>query len=73
MKKMSPEEYYNLINNSTYVSNLNQGNVIDPTRYLLTQKMETFKKLKPTEDPNFMAEQTQIQSNYGRMNNGSRK
>ena len=49
MKKMSPEEYYNLINNSTYVSNLNQGNVIDPTRYLLTQKMETFKKLKPTE------------------------
>ena len=73
MKKMSPEEYYNLINNSTYVSNLNQGNVIDYSRYLLTQKMETFKKLKPTEDPNFMAEQTQIQSNYGRMNNGSRK
>ena len=73
MKKMSPEEYYNLINNSTYVSNLNQGNVIDPTRYLLTQKMETFKKLKPAEDPNFMAEQTQIQSNYGRMNNGSTK
>ena len=70
---MSPEEYYNLINNSTYVSNLNQGNVIDPTRYLLTQKMETFEKLKPAEDPNFMAEQTQIQSNYGRMNNGSRK
>jgi len=73
MKKISLEEYYNLINNSTYVSNLNQGNVIDPTRYLLTQKMETFEKLKPAEDPNFMAEQTQIQSNYGRMNNGSRK
>ena len=73
MKKISSEQYYDLINNSTYIGNLNQGNVVDPTRYLLTQKMETFKKLKPTKDPNFMAEQTQIQSNYGRMNNGSTK
>ena len=70
MKKMSTKEYYDLINNSTYINNLNQGNVIDPTRYLLTHKMETFKKLKPTEDPNFTAEQTQIQSNYGRIDNG---
>ena len=70
MKKMSTKEYYDLINNSTYINNINQGNVIDPTRYLLTQKMETFKKLKPTEDPNFTAEQTQIQSNYGRIDNG---
>jgi hypothetical protein len=70
MKKMSTKQYYDLINNSTYINNLNQGNVIDPTRYLLTQKMETFKKLKPTEDPNFTAEQTQIQSNYGRIDNG---
>ena len=54
MKKMSTKEYYNLVNNSTYVSNLNQGNTIDPTRYLLTQKMETFKKLKPAEDHNFI-------------------
>ena len=67
---MSTKQYYDLINNSTYVSNLNQGNVVDPTRYLLTQKMETFKKLKPMEDPNFTAEQTQIQSNYGRIDNG---
>jgi len=42
MKTMTPAEYHNLINTSTYVSNLNQGNVIDPSRYLLTQKMETF-------------------------------
>ena len=72
MKKMSPEQYYDLINNSTYVGNLNKGNVIDPTRYLLTQKMETFKKLKPTEDPNFMSDQTKAQSNYGRVNNGNK-
>jgi len=71
MKKMSPEQYYDLINNSTYVGNLNKGNVIDPTRYLLTQKMETFKKLKPQSDSNFMADQTKAQSNYGRVNNGN--
>tara|TARA_R100000544_G_C2192977_1_gene42651 strand:+ start:466 stop:672 length:207 start_codon:yes stop_codon:yes gene_type:complete len=67
MKKMTPNEYYKLINNSTYMSNINQGNVIDPTRYLLTQKMETFKKLKPQSDSNFMADQTKAQSNYGRV------
>ena len=67
MKKMTPEEYYNLINTSTYISNLNQGNVIDPFRYLLTQKMETFKKLKPQDDSNFIADQTRAQSNYGRI------
>ena len=61
---MSSEQYYDLINNSTYIGNLNQGNVVDPTRYLLTQKMETFKKLKPTEDSNFTADQTKAQSNY---------
>ena len=55
---MTPNEYYKLINNSTYMSNLNQGNVIDPSRYLLTQKMETFKKIKSQDDSNFMADQT---------------
>jgi len=73
MKKMSSEQYYDLVTNSTYIGNLNQGNIIDPTRYLLTQKMETFKKLKPTEDSNFMADQTKTQSNYGRIDNGSTK
>jgi len=67
MKKMTPNEYYKLINNSTYMSNLNQGNVIDPSRYLLTQKMETFKKIKSQDDSNFTADQTKAQSNYGRV------
>jgi len=73
MKKMSSEEYYDLVNNSTYIGNLNQGNIIDHSRYLLTQKMETFEKLKSAEDPNFMADQTKAQSNYGRIDNGSTK
>ncbi len=67
MKTMTPNEYYKLINNSTYMSNLNQGNVIDPSRYLLTQKMETFKKIKSQDDSNFIADQTKAQSNYGRV------
>ena len=49
------------------MSNLNQGNVIDPSRYLLTQKMETFKKIKSQDDSNFIADQTKAQSNYGRV------
>ena len=64
---MTPNEYYKLINNSTYMSNLNQGNVIDPSRYLLTQQMETFKKIKSQDDSNFIADQTKAQSNYGRV------
>ena len=64
---MTPNEYYKLINNSTYMSNLNQGNVIDPPRYLLTQKIETFKKIKSQDDSNFIADQTKAQSNYGRV------
>ena len=64
--KMSKAEYFNLVNNSTYISNLNRGNVIDPTRSLLTQKQEHFKKLK-ADDSNFIAEQTSPQSNYARL------
>jgi hypothetical protein len=63
---MSKAEYFNLVNNSTYISNLNRGNVIDPTRSLLTQKQEHFKKLK-ADDSNFIAEQTSPQSNYARL------
>jgi len=67
MKKMTPAEYHNLINNSTYISNLNNSNVVDLSRYLLTKKMETFKKIKSQDDSNFMADQTKAQSNYGRV------
>tara|TARA_R110002020_G_scaffold162869_4_gene348762 strand:- start:400 stop:609 length:210 start_codon:yes stop_codon:yes gene_type:complete len=64
--KMSKAEYFNLVNNSTYMSNINKGNVIDPTRYRLDQKQKQFKKLK-ADDPNFIAEQTSPQSNYARL------
>ena len=64
--KMSMAEYFNLVNNSTYTSNINRGNVIDPTRYRLDQKQKQFKKLK-ADDPNFIAEQTSPQSNYARL------
>jgi hypothetical protein len=32
--------------------------------------METFKKLKPAEDPNFISDELKVQSNYGRIDNG---
>ncbi len=45
----------------------NHCNVIDPSRYLLTQKMETYKYIKSQDNPIFMADQTKAQSNYGRV------
>jgi hypothetical protein len=64
--KMSKAEYFNLVNNSTYMSNINKGYVIDPTRYRLDQKQKEFKKIK-ADDPNFIANQTSPQSNYARL------
>jgi len=64
--KMSMANYFNLVNNSTYINNLNKGNIIDHNRSLLTQKQEHFKKIK-ADDPNFIAEQTSPQSNYARL------
>jgi len=65
--KMSMANYFNLVNNSTYINNLNKGNIIDHNSSLLTQKQENFKKIK-ADDPNFIAEQTSPQSNYARLN-----
>ncbi len=64
--KISKAEYFDLVNNSTYMSKINKGNVIDPTRYRLDQKQKQFKKLK-ADDPNFIAGQTSLQSNYARL------
>lgn len=41
---MKQSDYFNLVNNSTYFSNLNQGYVVDPTRQRQDQKQEVFAK-----------------------------
>ena len=59
-------KHFDLVNNSTYIRNLNTGGIIDPTRHSLDQKQKQFKKLKAN-DSNFIAEQTSPQSNYARL------
>ena len=61
-------KHFDLVNNSTYIRNLNTGGIIDPTRHSLkqTQKDMNFKKIKAN-DSNFIAEQTSPQSNNGRL------
>jgi hypothetical protein len=41
---MNMSDYFNLVNNSTFIGNMNQGNVIDPYRYRQDQKQELFAK-----------------------------
>ena len=41
---MKTFDYFNLVNNSTYFSNLNQGYVIDPMRKSQEEKQELFAK-----------------------------
>ena len=43
-KLMKQSDYFNLVNNSTYFSNLNQGYVVDPTRQRQDEKQEIFAK-----------------------------
>ena len=40
------KEHFDLINNSTFIQNVNRGNAIDHSRYLLSQKQDHFKKIK---------------------------
>ena len=41
---MKKSDYFNLVNNSTYFSNLNQGYVVDPARQRQDEKQELFAK-----------------------------
>ena len=60
------KDHFDLVNNSTFIGNVNSGNSIDHRRYLLSQKQDHFKKLKSNVGQ-FWTEQTKVQSNYGRL------
>ena len=50
MAESELNKYYKLINTSTYISNLNQGLVIDPNRRILSEKINLVKQLKKDQD-----------------------
>ena len=53
MKSM--KEYFDLVNNSTLIGNMNTGQAVDPNRFRLDQKMEQFGKIKNMNYNNMMA------------------
>ena len=62
-------EHFKLVNESTFQGNLNTGQAIDPYRQRLDEKQQQFAKMKKLEynDSNFIANQTSLQSHYGRL------
>ena len=66
---MDNRDRINLINSSTFFSNLNTGQFIDNSRFRMDQKIKEFGDIKKTvyNSSNFQADQTFSQSNYGRI------
>tara|TARA_R110002096_G_scaffold178808_1_gene355761 strand:+ start:240 stop:446 length:207 start_codon:yes stop_codon:yes gene_type:complete len=67
---MDIKDHFNLVNNSTFFSNLNTGQFIDNSRFRMDQKIKEFgdiKKAVYNSTSNFTADQTFSQSNYGRI------
>ena len=62
-------EHFDIINKSTLLGNYNTGQAIDPFHRRIDTKREQFAKAKKIGNncSNFIADQTALQSNYGRL------
>jgi len=62
-------DHFKKVNESTLQGNYNTGQAIDPYRQRLDEKQQQFAKMKKLEynDSNFIANQTSLQSHYGRL------
>ena len=62
-------EHFDLVNSSTLLGNYNTGQAIDPFHRRIDTKREQFAKAKKigNNSSNFIADQTALQSNYGRL------
>jgi len=63
------KEHMKLIQDSTLMGNYNTGQAIDPTRFRIDQAQEQFGKMTKIgyNSNNFIADQTRLQSNYGKL------
>ena len=61
------KDYFNFINNSTYIGNINTGQVIPPNMYTLQKPIEPMAKshkvVYNSTNSNFIADNTKPQSN----------
>jgi len=65
--KLKKSEYFKFINESTYIGNINTGEVLPPNMYNLKQKMQPIansQKIDYNNNSNFIADNTTPQSNY---------
>ena len=61
------KDYFNFINNSTYIGNINTGQIIPPNTYTLQKPVEPMAKSNKvvynSTNSNFIADNTKPQSN----------
>ena len=64
--KLKKSEYFKFINESTYIGNINSGQVLPPNMYNLKQKMQPIANSQKIDynNSNFIADNTTPQSNY---------
>ena len=66
-KLNNTKDYFNFINNSTYIGNINTGQVIPPNMYTLQKPVEPMAKSNKvvynSNNSNFIADNTKPQSN----------
>tara|TARA_R100000935_G_C2824155_1_gene161382 strand:+ start:509 stop:715 length:207 start_codon:yes stop_codon:yes gene_type:complete len=65
----SLNDHMKMIQDSTLLGNYNTGQAIDPTRFRIDQAQEQFGKMTKIgyNSNNFIADQTRLQSNYGKL------
>ena len=63
---MTNEEYFNFVNDSTFITNLNQGNIIVPELTNLKQKFNPIQNISSIKN-----NQPRMQSNYTSFGEGN--
>ena len=74
--KLNNKEYFKFINDSTFIGNINTGQVIPPNIYNSqknVQPMANSQKMMYNSNSNFIADNTKPQSNYMNVKNNVQK
>jgi hypothetical protein len=74
--KLKKSEYFKFINDSTYIGNINSGQVIPPNMYNSQETVKPIadsKKIVYNSNSNFIADNTKPQSNYMNVKNNVQK
>jgi hypothetical protein len=70
--KLKKSEFFDFVNNSTYINNINTGQVIPPNMYNsqeIVKPIADSSKIVYNSNSNFIADNTKPQSNYMNVKN----